>query len=170
MESREEVAALLAAARVAAGAMEFELALRGYMRAFEVTRSAPLLLSAANMHIKLGELDAAANFCAVLQEQMGAHSPAVAVAAKCKRRRLCQPRAACGCPHNTAFLLSPSPRPHPDGAGQLSTEQKTVLAKKEKEITAARALAGKGTVKEPNRRLSAWQQKLDQAEHEKLSK
>ena len=44
-ESRDEVAAILAAAADAASAGEFELGLRGFLRAFEVTRSAPLVLT-----------------------------------------------------------------------------------------------------------------------------
>ena len=36
-----------------------------------MTRSSPLLLSIANMHIKLGELDDASNLCKALSEQQG---------------------------------------------------------------------------------------------------
>ena len=68
-ESRDEVAAILAAAADAASAGEFELGLRGFLRAFEVTRSAPLVLSAANMHLQLGELNAAQGLCTALREQ-----------------------------------------------------------------------------------------------------
>ena len=60
---REETHALISAASAAASALEYELALRGYLKAFETTRSSPLLLSAANMHIQLNELEAAASFC-----------------------------------------------------------------------------------------------------------
>ena len=80
--SREEVHALLSAASAAAGASEYELALRGYMRAFEVSRATPLLLSAANMHIRLGELDAAAAFCSTLHEQAGLSAEHKAVLAR----------------------------------------------------------------------------------------
>ena len=66
--SREETHALLAAAAAAAHCGESELALRGYLRAFEITRATPLLLSAANMHLRLGELDAAQAFCSALRE------------------------------------------------------------------------------------------------------
>jgi len=66
--SREETHALLAAAAAAANSGESELALRGYLRAFEATRATPLLLSAANMHLRLGELDAAQAFCSALRE------------------------------------------------------------------------------------------------------
>ena len=54
-ESRDEVYRLLAAAAKAAAAAEYELALRGYLRAFEVTRAPPLLLSVASMHLRLGQ-------------------------------------------------------------------------------------------------------------------
>ena len=63
--SRDETHALLTAAAAAAASGEWELALRGYLRAFEATRATPLLLSAANMHIKLGELEHAQAFCSV---------------------------------------------------------------------------------------------------------
>ena len=66
--SREEQHQLLSAAAAAAAAGEHELALRGYLRAFEVSRATPLLLSAANMHIKLGELEHAEAFCSALRE------------------------------------------------------------------------------------------------------
>ena len=46
---------------------EFELALRGYMRAFEISRATPLLLSIANMHLKLGEIEHAQAFCTELR-------------------------------------------------------------------------------------------------------
>ena len=161
-ESREQVGALLAAAAKATGAAEYELALRGYLRAFEVrlhaqarvhrvrtaharcahatcthamkpftgpstslspprairvqvTRSSPLLLSMANMHIKLGELDHASSLCKTLSEQQG-----------------------------------------------LSSEQKSLLAAKENEIEKARGGGGGGL-----RKASVWQQKLDQALQER---
>jgi len=122
MESREEVAALLAAAGVSANAQEYELALRGYLRAFEVTRSTPLLLSVLQMHMKLGELDEAESFCKVLQEQ----------------------------------------------AANLSSEQKTVLARKEREIMSSKH--GSKASKPPTRRMSEWHAKLDQSQLEQLSK
>ena len=174
-ESREQVGALLAAAAKATGAAEYELALRGYLRAFEVrlhahtactprahrmhiactlhahhcmhtartlhvhvhaysplnillhtpfgfevTRSSPLLLSIANMHIKLGELDHASSLCKTLSEQQG-----------------------------------------------LSSEQKSLLAAKENEIEKARQKAGQGGGRPEgggrSRQASVWQQKLDQA-------
>lgn len=40
----------------------------------KVTRSSPLLLSIANMHIKLGELDHASSLCKTLSEQQGLSS------------------------------------------------------------------------------------------------
>jgi len=86
-----------------------------------VTRSSPLLLSVANVHVKLGELDHAAAFCAVLRES---------------------------------------------GEG-LSTEQKMVLVRKEREITAGQATA-KGVPKPASRRMSAWQAQLDEQQVEKL--
>ena len=164
-ESREQVGALLAAAAKATGAAEYELALRGYLRAFEVrlhaqarvhrvrtaharcahatcthamkpftgpstslspprairvqvTRSSPLLLSMANMHIKLGELDHASSLCKTLSEQQG-----------------------------------------------LSSEQKSLLAAKENEIEKARQKGGGGGG--GLRKASVWQQKLDQALQER---
>ena len=64
--------------------------------------------------------------------------------------------------------------PHPTATGNLSTEQKAVLSRKEKEITAARTQASKGASKRgqkaPNRRLSDWQQKLDKDQLDQLSK
>ena len=39
-----------------------------------MTRSSPLLLSIANMHIKLGELDHASSLCKTLSEQQGLSS------------------------------------------------------------------------------------------------
>ena len=54
-ESRDEVYRLLKAAAKAAATAEYELALRGYLRAFEVTRAPPLLLSVASMHLRLGQ-------------------------------------------------------------------------------------------------------------------
>ena len=45
-----------------------------------------------------------------------------------------------------------------------------VLTRKEKEITAARQQATKGAPKPPNKRLSMWQVKLDQAQVEQLKK
>ena len=66
--SREETHALLAAAAAAAECGESELALRGYLRAFEATRATPLLLSVANMHLRLGELDEAQAFLSALVE------------------------------------------------------------------------------------------------------
>jgi hypothetical protein len=69
--SRDEQCALLAAAASAAAAGAHELALRGYLRAFEVSRATPLLLSAANMHLRLGELDHADAFCSALRELEG---------------------------------------------------------------------------------------------------
>ena len=65
---REQTHALLAAAAAAAGGGEWELALRGYLKAFEATRATPLLLAAANMHLHLAELDAAQALCAALRE------------------------------------------------------------------------------------------------------
>ena len=95
---------------------------------------------------------------------------AVAVAVTAARAKAAPSMALQPLDGATFTAASAHAGPLPPCAGQLSTEQKTVLAKKEKEITAARALAGKGTVKEPNRRLSAWQQKLDEAEASKLTK
>ena len=54
-------------------------------------------------------------------------------------------------------------------SGNLSTEQKGVLAKKEKEIKALQ-VASKGSTKGATRRMSVWQQKLDQAQLEQLAK
>ena len=65
--SRDEQYRLLAATAAAASCGEFELALRGYMRAFEISRATPLLLSIANMHLKLGEIDHAQAFCTELR-------------------------------------------------------------------------------------------------------
>ena len=57
---RGRLGELLRAAAAAAAQAEPDLALRGYATAFAVTRSAPLLLLAANMLFKLGALDEAA--------------------------------------------------------------------------------------------------------------
>ena len=54
-ESRNEVYRLLKASAKAAAAAEYELALRGYLRAFKATRAPPLLLSVARMHLRLGQ-------------------------------------------------------------------------------------------------------------------
>ena len=133
MESREEVGLMLAAAAAAADVMEYELAMRGYLRAFEVTRSLPLMLSVINMHLKMGELDVAQSYADVVQEQSAATSG-------------------------------------------LTAEQKAVLAKKMGEITVTRQRAvseAKSTEASHkpsmNRRVSVWQQKLDNAQIELLN-
>ena len=55
------------AAEFRALASAYELALRGYLRAFEISRATPLLLSVANMHLKLGEIEHADAFCVELR-------------------------------------------------------------------------------------------------------
>jgi hypothetical protein len=53
--------------------------------------------------------------------------------------------------------------------GNLSAEQKGVLARKEKEIKALQ-VASKGSTKGGHRRMSVWQSQLAQAEADKLTK
>jgi hypothetical protein len=69
--SRDEQYRLLTATAAAASCGEFELALRGYLRAFEISRATPLLLSIANTHLKLGEIDHAHAFCSELRALSG---------------------------------------------------------------------------------------------------
>ena len=57
---RAHLQKILEAAAAAAVAGESELALQGYAAAFAISHSSPLLLLAANMLLRLGELDAAA--------------------------------------------------------------------------------------------------------------
>ena len=58
MEQRSMLVQLIGAAAKAAAHGEPELALRGYCAAFAVSRNAPLLLLAANMLFKMGQVAA----------------------------------------------------------------------------------------------------------------
>ena len=84
--SRDEQYRLLTATAAAAACGEFELALRGYMRAFEISRATPLLLSIVNVHLKLGEVDHADAFCtemrALSAEALGLSAEQKAVLAR----------------------------------------------------------------------------------------
>ena len=134
-----------------------------------MTRSAPLILSAANMYLKLNELDNAQGMCDALREQQVLVPPLPLPIAS-----LDLPRLACGAPP-LGGAPPPSSPSHSGVASPtfltvlvqgLSTEQKSMLAAKENDIVKARQ-AERGTKAMGGTRASAWQRKVDQAESAK---